>query len=801
MMKEMKKRWGIGLLAGWAICCVAAASEQARTLWVSSGNEKDRSPLIRSVFEVGDGLVKATAKVSAVGYVELYLNGEKGNRDVLFPDPTQYEKRILFREYDVTNQLHEGNNGVGLWLNEGQAAITLPKKERFYNKIRKVPGVYPAPAGWLELTLEYGDGTVDIVRTDQNWKTANSPLTYAHFYGGENYDARLEKEGWSTAGFDDSGWTPVVKAAPVTAELSESLIPAARVVEELKPIASRNPSPGIFLYDLGQNIGGWWRIAVRGKPGTVVTVRASETLDNRYDEHGFDTAKRVSDKPSHAGNRYARDAMTLYTLKGGELEQYEPRFFYTGYRFIEVVVADPSAIEHLDVTGCVVHNDIPWIGDFKCSDERLNRLHQNTAWSIKGVLQGAPMSNPNSEKYGWTGDVHLFSEAADSIFDMEGVWRKWLLDLRDAQDVVGQGDFIPCTVPNFRIHDGPTSSVWGATYPLTAWHLYRHTGDKSVYAEYYEPIRRWADFLWSNAKDGLVTGIYADHVSPILDANGKKGSLYKTKNQQELLGTAYTILTENILGEMAQVLGMTEEVRLHERRVAKAKEALNQKYFKADKSLYLVEPDKAGQDPLQTANLVPLQMGIEPEGMRASILENISRNIRQKHNNHLMTGIVGTKALVEVLLREGKGELLYDIVTNPTYPGWGFWLKGGATTHWQKWDGSGDHNHAMMGSVEEFLMQGIAGIIPPTEEGTTPGWNHVRISPQILSKLDWAEGKVPTPHGQVISRWERRKSGVLITITFPGPVTGELVLPGNIQASLASGQNSFLLQDGKLKKQ
>jgi len=508
----------------------------------------------------------------------------------------------------------------------------------------------------------------------------------------------------------------------------------------------------------------------------------------------------VSDKPSHAGNRYARDAKTLYTLKGGGLERYEPRFFYTGFRYIEVVVDDPSAIQELDVTGCVVHNDVPWLGDFKCSDERLNRLHMNTAWSIKGILQGAPMSNPNSEKYGWTGDVHLFSEAADSIFNMEGVWRKWLLDLRDSQQVVGQGDFIPCTVPNFRIKYTPTSSVWGATYPLTAWYLYRHTGDKSVYAEYYKPIRRWADFLFAGSKNHLVTAIYADHKSPILDKTGKKDSLYMTKNQQELLGTSYYILTENILGEMAQVLGMEEEERLHEKRATKAQAALNAKYFNAGRSLYQVKPDKAGQDPFQTVNLVPLQMGIEPKGKRTAILNNIYKNIRNKHSNNLMTGIVGTKALVEVLVREGEGELLYDMVTNPTYPGWGFWLEGGATTHWQSWSGAGDHNHAMMGSVEEFLMQGIAGIIPPTEEGTAVGWKTVRIAPQILSKLDWAEGKVPTPHGRVISRWEKSSAGVLITITLPGSVTGELVLADEVKAPLESGLNRFVFRDGKLKR-
>ena len=793
------------LLFSTLLICFAFLAHNLRgalhesTRWITSNKMSERSPLIRHEFKVNNELKRATAKVSAVGYMEFYLNGKHVSADVLFPDPTQYQKRILFRKYDVTKQLLTGMNAIGFWLNEGQAASTLSNKKRFYNRKREFPGVFAAPAAWLELTLEYNDGTIDVVRTDKQWKTASSPLTYAHFYGGEDYDARLEREGWSSSGFNASAWNHVVEDRSIDVELSPSVIPPARVVDVITPIAHRIPKAGIYLYDLGQNIGGWWRVRVKGKAGSVITIRGSETVDNRHSEDGFENAKRVSDKPNHSGRYYARDAKSVYTLKGGEEEVYEPRFFYSGFRYIEVICSDPSAIDRIDVQGCCVHNNVEWIGDFKCSDERLNRLHLNTAWSIKGILQGAPMSNPNSEKYGWTGDVHLFSEAADAIFDMEGVWRKWLQDLRDAQEVVGKGVFLPSTVPNFRTEYTSTSSVWGATYPLTAWYLYRHTGDETIYAEYYEPICKWADHLWSEAKDNLVSGIWADHASPTLNKNGRMGSLYMAKKQREVLGTAYYILTENILSEMALVLDKRKEAEQHRDRSAKAQESLNAKYFDAAKSLYIVEANRVGHDPLQTVNLVPIQMGIEPVGAHDSILKNVYSNIRETHDNHLMTGIVGTKALVKVLVREGKGDLLYDVVTNSSYPGWGYWLEQGATTHWQYWSGiSSDHNHAMMGSVEEFFMHGIAGIIPPTERGTEPGWKRVRITPLILEKLSWAEGKVPTPHGVISSRWEKNNSGVLITITLPDSVSGVLELSDSLKGELKAGVNSFLLDSGML---
>ncbi len=775
----------------------STAPDLGSPLWIGSPRLTDRSPLLRREFTVHSGLVRARAYFSAIGYGELYINGKKVGDALLEPAPTQYEKRILYTAHDVTALLAPGANATGLWLNEGQAAITEIAPGRFHNRSRQYPGPYDAPRGWLRLELTYADGTHETVATDNTWKTSPSPLTYAHFYGGEDYDARLEQPGWATAGFDASHWTTVT-LRPVAATLSPAQLPPMRAVTVVKPVARRTSAAGVELFDLGQNIGGIWQLKVRGKPGTVVTIRGAETIDNRLFPGGFAEAVSTSTGFTHGrGGHYERDALTRYTIKSENEETYTPRFFYSGFQYVQVETTDILAIKSIALTGLATHTDVEQLGHFACSDPRLNQLYHNTVWSLKGVFQGAPMSNPHSEKYGWTGDAHLFGEAANAIFDLATFWEKWLVDLRDSQALLGRGR-LPSTVPNYRTDTTATTALWGAAYPLTTWYLYRHSGDARLYQEHYEPIRAWAAHLASTAKDGLIGGIWGDHVAPGFDAAGKPTQFPATPQLTPLLGTAYYALTERIIAEMATVLGHPDEATTALARATAAEGRINEKYFNPSAGEYQVAAEAPGHFPLQTANLVPLQLGFPPPAARPAILAAVLRDLRETHHTHLMTGIAGTKALIKVLIRERQGDLLQQIATEPTYPGWGFWLAQGATTHWQHWSGEPDHNHAMFGSIAEFLVHGIAGITPPTEPGTTPGWKTVLLAPQILTNLTWADATVPTPHGLLRSRWEKSGDSVLLDYTIPVGMTATLEIPGCTTETLAPGQHRLCVTAGKI---
>ncbi len=778
----------------------------SEAIWAAATAAAQRSPLLRSEFKVKGEIAAAYAHVSGIGYAELYLNGEKTSDAVMEPAPTQYEKRLYYATHDVTGSLKPGLNAVGLWLNEGQAAITMEKPERFHNLAREYPGPFSQPAGWLQLDIEYTDGSRETIATDADWKWSNSPLTYAHFYGGEDYDARLEDPSWHQAGYDDSSWQSVTEMQVAT-PLYPQQMPPMRVVDVLEPIGTRELGKGVYLYDFGQNIGGWWRLSLRGKKGLLVKARGAETLDESIFPGGFEDSKGISLGFAHGrGGHYERDAITHYILKGDGEEVYEPRFFYSGFRYLQVEVNSPDDLESIEAAGCAVYSDIEVLGSFHSSDELLNQLHHNTLWSLKGVFQGAPMSNPNSEKYGWTGDAHLFAMGANAIFDTQLFWEKWLLDLRDSQAMRSDGS-IDHTVPNYRTSKSPTTAVWGGAYPFVAWYLYQQSGDKRILEEHYQPLVAWADYLASTAVDDLVSGIWADHVAPGYAEDGSHKSFAMTHNLRRLAGTCYYARTEQIVAEMARALGDESAAKAHSERVLTAVEALNQHFFDKANGVYFADPEEEtppGHYPFQTANLLPLQFGFEPESKRESILQKALSDIQETHDGHLMTGIIGTKSLVEVFTMERMGDTLYDIATIPTYPGWGYWLAKGATEHWQHWDGAPDHNHAMFGTIEEFLMQGVAGIIPPTFDDTSLGWKQVRIAPQFLEKLDWAEGAVPTPHGILRLRWEKRDDDLYLECDIPVNCTAMIVAPASysenadtIEKSLPSGEYRFLIQNGQ----
>ena len=748
--------------------------------WIGAPDVENRAPLLRKEFDAGREVASAYAHVSGLGFYELYLNGEKVGDHVLDPAPTQYQERVLYATYDVTDRLRRGRNAVGLWLAEGQPAGSVQDSTRFFSRTRPYPGpdLFDSPRGLLQLEINYADGAAERIVTDGSWTASTGPVTFNHFYGGEDYDARLEKPGWSTPGFDAAGWARAeVKEVP--AILSAQLLPAMRVVDTLEPVARTNPEPGVWVFDLGQNIAGWWRITVEGEPGTRVEVRGAETLDDEPFPKPLRGESRMSTEPHHGrGGHYFRDVIASYTLRGEGTERYEPRFFYSGFRYVEIQTDDPEALASLSVEGRAVHSDVERIGTFESSSPLFNRIHANTVWTLKGILQGAPMSNPHSEKYGWTGDAHLFAETANHIYDMAAFWTKWLQDIRDSQRMMEAEGAITSTIPNLRADWQPTSPTWGAAYPLVVWYIYTYYDDERVVAQNYQGLRGWTDYLTSISEEHIVPGIWADHVPPGITPEGELVTRAATKEIASLVATSYYYTTVELLSKMARLLDRRQDAQGYAALAANIRETFHRRYFDAGAGIYEgEEPPPAHFFPMQTANLVPLDLGLVPEEVRARVVENVVRDIVEEHDRHLYTGIMGTKALVNVLPDDGYADLLYEVASQPTYPGWGFWVEKNATTHWQDWAGIGDQNHAMFGVLDEFFFNDLAGIQAPIDPGTSAGYAQIHVRPFVPDTMQWASASVRTVRGPVASSWKREGDGLRLEVTIPPNATGVVSVP------------------------
>jgi len=364
--------------------------------WIGAADTLTEAPLLRKTFNLEKPVEKAFVYVTGAGYYELYLNGEKVGDHVLDPAMTDYTKRVLYSTFDVTQKIKKGSNAVGAML--GNGGFNAGKLENRYSR----PGrmyIRRSPVFLMQMEILFRDGTTKKVVTDDSWKSSFGPVTFNNIFGGEDYDARLEKTGWCSAGYDESGWGPAKLVRNPGGILQSQLMPPMRVTATLKPVARTHPSEGVYLFDMGQNFAGWWRIRVQGDEGLKVRVRGSETLNDSL----FSAPLRENDKLS-TNFKYHSLVWTDYTLKGTNVEVYEPRFFYSGLRYVEVTTDRPEKLRMVEAEGRVVGTDFEQNGSFVTSDTLLNRIHRINIWAQKGNNHGYPTDCPHREKGAYTGD-------------------------------------------------------------------------------------------------------------------------------------------------------------------------------------------------------------------------------------------------------------------------------------------------------------------------------------------------------------------------------------------------------------
>ena len=696
------------------------------------------APLLRREFEVTKSVKQARVHISGLGWYELCINGEKAGDHVLDPATTDYDKRILYVTYDITDRLIAGTNAVGVMLGNG-----------WYSEPPSA-GYAASPRLLMQMNVVYADGSGTKIKTDRTWKVCRGPITRNDMFGGETYDARLEKPGWASVGYDDRKWDRAVAKAHPGGNLVSQLMPPIKVNQTMRPVKLTNPKPGIYVYDMGQLFGGWTRLHVKGEPGTKVTIKYGARL---LEKSG------LVDKRRHP----APKETDFYILKGDPNgEVYEPRFTYHPVRYVQVE-GYPGEPTVDDLEGKVVYSAVDLSCDFECSNALLNHIHQNSLWTMTNGLYGFPLDCLHREHWGWL-DPGTDASTCYSRIHMPLFWTKWLEDAKHAQHPDG---VIPDVVPAYPLKGRNTGDpAWAGNYPILVWYVHQYYGDDRILAEHYASMKKWVDHLTSIADDHLVKkGHYGDHMLPGESPGNEE--FISTETPPPLLWTGYYYRDARIVSQAANVLGNSDDSKRYAKLAERIKHAMNERWLNEDKCHYATGS--------QTANLFPLVLGIVPRACEEGLLKNIATDIMEAHEGHLHTGNIGTTSMVEALVAHGLGDVMYEVATATTYPGWGHMVEEGATTLWEAWGkrddvGSGAESMVMWCSIDEFLYNSLAGIQGPSYYGpdyVTPGFRDIRIKPHVLGGLKHASASIKTVRGMVRSSWEKKHDSLRLEVTLP----------------------------------
>jgi len=705
--------------------------------------------LLRKEFDAPKTVRRATVYYSGLGLSELYLNGAKVGDHVLSPGLTDYDKHVLYVTFDVTKQIAAGRNVIGLMLGNGRYhAPRVDARTRNFGD----------PKAILHLDVEYQDGARASVVSDESWKLSTAgPIRANNEYDGEEYDARLEQTGWNRAGFDDGKWEPAHIVAAPAGVLAAQMAEPLRVTETLKPVSVKMLKRGVYIFDMGQNMVGWCRLRVAGPKGTQVTLRHAETLQ--------------PDGSLYVANLRTARVTDLYTLKGEGAEVWEPRFTYHGFRYVEMigfpgapgVPPGPAALE-----GRVVHDDMEKSADFTSSNALLNQIHHNMFWGIRGNYRSIPTDCPQrDERQGWLGDRSQVSRSEAYMFDVAAFYTKWMTDIADSQKPDGS---VPVVSPNYwpNYYDDLT---WPGTFVFVHGMLYDEYGDKRAMERNYPAMKKWIDHEATFLKDGLIPkDQYGDWCVPPEDPKLIHSVDPARITDKTLLGTSYYYELLRTIARYARLLDKPADAADFDKRAVEVNAAFQKRFFKPADGIY--------DNGTQTSSILPLYFGMVPPDNRAAVFEALTRNIEQKSDGHVGTGLVGAQWLMRTLTDNGRPDVAYQIATQKTYPGWGYMVQKGATTIWELWNGDtadpamNSGNHVMqIGDLAVWMYEYLAGIRSYPDR---PGFQRVIIHPVPAGDLTFVKASHKSMYGTIATSWKRDAAHFTLEVTIP-PNTSALV--------------------------
>ena len=804
---------------------------------------KTGTPMLRTVFKTQNKAIsKARLFVTARGIYEMYLNGKRIGEDYFNPGLTQYDKRHMYQVYDVSlspNQEH----ALGVWLGEGWWSGNITYSGENWNYFGDRQSLM------AKLLITYTDGSEQVVTTQPDtWKVSHAgPVRYASFFQGEVYDARLDSQiqGWANQGFDDSKWSNAVEVPlqgsafidpqsnPQSGEIIRGydqmkllgqLGTNAKIVKTLQAQSVEEVLPGVFVYDMGQNMVGFPHIVLlAGNAGDTVRLRYAEV--------------RYPDLPEHQGlegmimieNIRAALTQDLYIRNGG-IETIQPRFTFHGYRFLEITGVS-EALPLDQVKGLVISSIDGLTAHYETSNPLVNKLWENITWSMRGNFLSIPTDTPaRNERMGWSGDINVFSRTATYMGNVQSFLSRHLMAMRDIQRADGR---FPDVAP---VGGGFGGTLWGTAGVIVPWEVYQQYADTSLLGLHYPSMKAYMAYLDARTNDQgvLNEGPLGDWLSP-----------ENLKNDNTLLWTAYQIYCLDIMGKVAQVLGKTEESSAYADKVQERREFFNKTYVdketgKTIKSGFqaatVLAPNERQSTSAGTVQWIDTQasyaIGLDMEAFSAEnqekaaslLLATLERTNKDDGGEErppysLMTGFIGTASISTALSANSQHAAAYRLLQQTSYPSWLYSVVNGATTIWERLNsytvenGFGGNNsmnsfnHYSFGAVGAWMINYSLGI---QRDLDYPGFKHfvLRPTPDPDGIMTWAKGHYDSMYGRIESSWKIREGMTEYRFSIPANTSATVYLHADSYEKIsesgtllerASGLSLLGIEGGQVK--
>ncbi len=735
--------------------------------WIMPGYIEDTvmrpSPLFRKEFSSNKKIISAIAYITAHGLYEASINGKRISDAYLTPGWTSYKTRLQYQVYDVTTLINNGNNAIGVMLGNGwyRGIIGFSDNINIYGK---------DIALLCQVNIQYADGSIQTITSDDSWKSSTGEIRYAEIYNGETIDARMNKTGWTMPGFNDADWSGVTIGNFTFDNLIATDNEPVRKHETFKPVRIITTPKGEKVIDFGQNLVGWVVVKVKGNPGDTIVISHAEVLDK-------------------AGNFYTTNlrkakAQDTYILKGGDEETFEPHFTWHGFQFIKVE-GYPGELKPENFTAVALYSDMEPTGNFSSSNALINQLQHNIQWGQRGNFLDVPTDCPQrDERLGWTGDAQVFSRTASFNMNVNSFMAKWLKDVAADQ----QNGVVPFVIPN--VLGAPISSAgWADCSTIIPWNMYLAYGDKKILEAQYSSMKAYVESIRKVAKNDLWNSGF--HFGDWLfyrpeDDNDGRAAV----TDKYLIAQCFYANSTQLVINAAKVLGKDGDVQIYSNLLLNIKAAFLKEYM---------TPNGRLVSGTQTAYVLALNFDMLPDSLRAQAAQGLADNIKS-YDNHLTTGFLGTPYLCHVLTRFGYTDVAYKLLLQDTYPSWLYPVKMGATTIWERWDGikpdstfetpsMNSYNHYSYGAIGDWMYRKMVGI-DTYDDGV--GYKHIKIQPHIGGGFTKASASLKTYYGTLSNAWSAADNETDMDVEIPANTKATVYIPAtDANAVTESGKSLF----------